>query len=756
MSLLITSNRSEEYAHNDPTFPINHIPADIGIQQPENYRNHLRDPMKILPNSEIAVQSLRFTRNATIDVTDGDLFYVYLGLCLQSGTGEGVDTRRIHDTTSVPIPCRVPSGKYTSEDLCDALQVVLKESVAHPNYWQNVVVEIKRGTTSDAFEGFCFTFDCLAKTDGTDYGDKLETWQGLTTETQNDDSAYTITNNVGSSGTHPAKSTTITRTKATNPVGSSIGQNDCSVVCTDAPMDLVNGEIEVDLFQYAMEEQGIGGVVQCSFFLTKPELPDETPLYLKGSHMANQDSQWGPQPIADYQVSWEDRDGTGHKLYIYQLVAGHPWRFDGDYFMKEIEYWGTDNAKGPTRYGSGDRNDAVPPITQVDFDDMTTSTSGGTAGYKGTFQVKFIGEGIRVSIRNYDSYPGQPLTWKVLCDTTSNVEANRSQHLKCFTPINQNKWALYLGVSTNHLNHEINVDKMCWIDDLRTSTTTPYLYGSSSVQGSSFYQLNRHKYKTSNHGGEKLIGHPLFRQNQAQTIDAFYGAGGNDGTGYAWIDLDADTSVSVAYTRALTLADPGFPCDDEEEVGEYIPACGANMSLKLGFPHQTYVVSNNMGDTYRHNTTTAETDPAPKWVVCSTDVGDNGMHVFGGNSLFVKVPSITAGSYNWCKSMPSQILYHCPTWTPDGRAYGQMFFEVHEKTYIRLNNTETININQFDVQLVDKWERLAEDLTGTTIIVFHIRPCMPHGGNSKNTQQYSTYPIAGANTELDPRTPSAL
>ena len=61
MSLLITSNRSEEYAHNDPTFPINHIPADIGIQQPENYRNHLRDPMKILPNSEIAVQSLRFT-----------------------------------------------------------------------------------------------------------------------------------------------------------------------------------------------------------------------------------------------------------------------------------------------------------------------------------------------------------------------------------------------------------------------------------------------------------------------------------------------------------------------------------------------------------------------------------------------------------------------------------------------------------------------------------------------------------------------
>jgi hypothetical protein len=62
-----------------------------------------------------------------------------------------------------------------------------------------------------------------------------------------------------------------------------------------------------------------------------------------------------------------------------------------------------------------------------------------------------------------------------------------------------------------------------------------------------------------------------------------------------------------------------------------------------------------------------------------------------------------------------------PRFTNDGKQFGDLFFEVAEKTYIDLNNTETFVLNQLQVQIVDKNERVVDDLHGDTIVVFHIR-----------------------------------
>ena len=67
------------------------------------------------------------------------------------------------------------------------------------------------------------------------------------------------------------------------------------------------------------------------------------------------------------------------------------------------------------------------------------------------------------------------------------------------------------------------------------------------------------------------------------------------------------------------------------------------------------------------------------------------------------------------------MLYHIPRFTNDGRQFGDLFFEVGDRTYVDLNNTDTFMLNQLQVQITDKNERIVDDLVGDTIVVFHIR-----------------------------------
>jgi hypothetical protein len=89
--------------------------------------------------------------------------------------------------------------------------------------------------------------------------------------------------------------------------------------------------------------------------------------------------------------------------------------------------------------------------------------------------------------------------------------------------------------------------------------------------------------------------------------------------------------------------------------------------------------------------------------------------------LFVRTPSLTNKSYNMGKSIPSQIIYHCPKFDNQGNSSGDMYFEAAEKTYLCLDNTEEIQLNDMQIELVDKNERISQDLVGATIVVLHFR-----------------------------------
>ena len=70
----------------------------------------------------------------------------------------------------------------------------------------------------------------------------------------------------------------------------------------------------------------------------------------------------------------------------------------------------------------------------------------------------------------------------------------------------------------------------------------------------------------------------------------------------------------------------------------------------------------------------------------------------------------------------SKIISHLPRFDNSGNETGGLYFEPHEKTYLALNNPDTLYINSFDIDIVYENETLCTALTGKTIVCLHIRP----------------------------------
>lgn len=52
---------------------------------------------------------------------------------------------------------------------------------------------------------------------------------------------------------------------------------------------------------------------------------------------------------------------------------------------------------------------------------------------------------------------------------------------------------------------------------------------------------------------------------------------------------------------------------------------------------------------------------------------------------------------------------------------GGLYFEPHERVYIKLNNPTELVMNQIDVDIVYDNEQLCTAISGKTICVFHIK-----------------------------------
>ena len=91
-------------------------------------------------------------------------------------------------------------------------------------------------------------------------------------------------------------------------------------------------------------------------------------------------------------------------------------------------------------------------------------------------------------------------------------------------------------------------------------------------------------------------------------------------------------------------------------------------------------------------------------------------------SLFVRLPNLPIESYNTGKGSLSKILFHLPRFDNAGAEVGGLFFQPADRLYIPLQNTNSMRLNNLQVELCNSDETQEQvDLVGQTVVCFDIR-----------------------------------
>ena len=130
---------------------------------------------------------------------------------------------------------------------------------------------------------------------------------------------------------------------------------------------------------------------------------------------------------------------------------------------------------------------------------------------------------------------------------------------------------------------------------------------------------------------------------------------------------------------------------------------GYGVANLFGFFDETFLKATTFGNTFA--------------LFTSTDVPQ----YTSSDSIFVRLTSTTQRSFNGFTGNESKIIYHCPRFDNAGNEVGALYFEPGEKTYLDLGNIGDTHLNSFSIDIVDRNDKPVDGLTGSTIVMLHIR-----------------------------------
>ncbi len=90
-------------------------------------------------------------------------------------------------------------------------------------------------------------------------------------------------------------------------------------------------------------------------------------------------------------------------------------------------------------------------------------------------------------------------------------------------------------------------------------------------------------------------------------------------------------------------------------------------------------------------------------------------------SMFVRIKNMAINTFNANKQSISNIIYSCPKFDAQGNTGGLLFYEPAERVYVKLNNVDKQVVNTLDVDIVDVNEKVIDSLVGNTLCVLHFR-----------------------------------
>ena len=709
MSLIIASNKQDEYSSKDLQDPSIKVNYGTDIQNPSSFQNYLTNPLRIPPHSEVALQSIFFNRRRKIVVRNGMIFYWYNGLALDWNKENDDDPLELQCSLNAPKPVFLKPGSYGISEFRWEMKRALKATITHPTWWNNTDVEIEWNSDDGNLVGLNYVFQGNTKASSTKEGKTLTNWRGwdINTSKAGGDDDWEV--NVDGDDIK------VKRNLATD-AGDS---RNCSIINTDCPMELVNGAVYCDLFK-TFDPTGDS---VCGFWFSRPKNYTADMPYFRDTPQGATAPQYDRTCYGDYRIDWKrlSPEDDSEALVLSQASWSNLAEdFDNGTRMKEIKYWTT----GLSKPGTDNPVDA-----QIKKANIGTLVDGSGSGYTGDFKIKFVGSGMTLWMSYWtDSGFGGSYAWKMICDTTDDTDTdNREKPEITWTPINQNKEALYLGWSAANKDHESKFYGVILNTDVvgtGAKGDDAYLYGDEDTCGTSWWAQTQN---LAGGGTSAMMNETAVeiekRINQRMMTDAQ--KEGEDGADWEWEDLDASDEVP-AKTKALVFQSGSRKRPFEK--GIYWTHGIANCDI--GFAGYDQIASNytgtskeDFGTTYKLDGTTKVIDPCANW-----EVAGSGVPISATPPVFVRCPSLTMESYNFCKSIPSQIIAMVPATTGSGVIEGgddpdevAVFHQPSEKTYIKLRNTDWINLNNLQIDIVDKNENIVDSLSGTTTLVLHIK-----------------------------------
>ena len=680
MSLIFTSNTQDEYDGS-----LGEVRSNIGIENPADYHNHLTSPLEVKPNSQIAVQSVKITRKEKWDFNDvGELLY-YFGKPL--GT-----TLKMTDVTSRPKLLQVPRGTYGTAEFASELETQMKRMKVSPAVHQNfsvntsfVLADFKGFQISCSQNGSTYSGVALTDIDNSIADVVVATTNPVRPVSNN----FTVANALFS------------RTGAAGDINDGL----CCGILNDFPLAMGEDSSFITDFQGASFDTGgigVNGNASWVIGLTRPT----TQLKNEGEDIGIAPQGFKTDEFLphffDYVAVFSADNGSrvagDGTLKLYQgsyKTAGDGKPIASSYRLNEILYYGGSSQPRTAIITNKDiLGSAVTQFTKIEF--------------------SVLGDEVRVNMvqRNGSKV--------ALLNSTLNAE-----HARNFKPTTDFTTALYPKMILSHNNSTLDITAYTTYSSTSGTYKYPtytgynatdmsgglYTVGDSSYANAVSYSSNLRFPADSLAGDATKSGQAPSWERRGLTIikppDTTYGqmtpTPSSATNVLAFEGLNATTG-GVDYQHLLVLEDT-TPVSGDFDIGNYYSDKCA-MSRYLGFPN-IRVLDQSFG-------TLSLSDKQITWV-------SSQVPIFNVNSAFVRLSNLTQRSYNATKNSISKMLYHIPRFTNDGRQFGDLFYEVSERTYVDLGNTDSFMLNQFQVSICDKNEKIVDDLTEDTIVVFHVR-----------------------------------
>lgn len=776
MSLIVASSAQGEFNYGEEGANIG-----SGIQRPFSFRNHLSNTITIPPNSEVAVTSAQIYRSDIVTITPQTRAYAFHGL--------RDNDKGLASGGSDPIPIRFTPGTYSTRQAQIEIGRAMSEAFGqHPDLRRSgpssfPPVGVGPANVNDSpvpspLSGYNFIVQqtprllqgdiVAAFASGADRSLSVDNvGNNWLAENPNPSLGFAISSVAAGSGAEFK----LTRNIENRNIAFPAEDNMAVAILTDAPIPQngvkgwtlaedaesvysVRGAFCVDLSE-------ISGTGDWSIGLSRP-----------GVVRGERDPITGAEEMFPAALGIpEDFDAYGNQFYDYEVrfsKADSVIRLfhsvidtNDDYKMREITYWGADGGA------------STMIEEQVTEADMIFNKLGDPGPYD-ELNFNVWGEGIQIYLRDSSgTNPGVPIMDTLVDSTNTLLPAAVDNSVwtalglsRAAKPTNQNTWALYPKISLAAEDDAVAI--------VQYNANCEYTTASGRARYSfDFPSIPQASARSWFEGG--LYGSGVGSSwwgRVMKGIDPLYveSAREIDGRGNVRLDDPLSLLPRVCMDTALNIAVGGTTGDCLSKRYGYgliiqptdkTSAGGYDRTLPLVFPNEAQYTRPLLGfgkgsdecdvsgqilspvnlDGSGTSTTNigvgimSATDGTNPTAIGGTSLSlGYGLWVFQSSSppvavnstAFVRIPSLTHQSYNFCKSLPSKILWQIPKFTPDGRSSGSMYFTNPSPIYLDLQNPNPLTLQQLDVDIVDKNERFCRELGGATTITLHFREKKGH------------------------------